>query len=303
MKSKFAKGFIAWFSIFGLRFLSRLMCILPVDVVYNFGRGLTFLYYRLALKNREIALNNLKIAFKGTMAQKDFIPTIKASFRTMGHIILDTLRYPELSKEKVKNSITIEGIEHLEKALKKGKGVIVASAHLGSFTIMGCRLTYEGYKTAFVARHARNKGVENIIMHFCRKIGQRIIFNRPIISCMRRCINVLGRNEILIIEFDQNFGTEGLKVNFFSHPAMVASGPIKLALSTQAAVLPMFIIRIDDFKHVLKIEPEIKLDITSDNKKDIENNLQKVVNIIEKYIREYPGQWVNWIHKQWDVSR
>jgi len=303
MKNKFAKRFVAWLSVFGLRFLLKLMDIIPRGVLYRFGSSLTVLYYRLAHKNREVALNNMKIAFGNAMPQKDFEPILKSSFKTMGHIILDTLRYPELPKEAVKDSISIEGIDHLEQALKKGKGVIAASAHLGSFTIMGCGLTYQGYKTAFVARHARNKGVENIVMHLCRKIGQKIIFNRPVLSAMRLCIKALSRNEILIIELDQNFGTEGVKVNFFGHPAMVAGGPIRLALNTQAPILPMFIIRVNDFKHIIKIEPEVELDKSSNQEKDITRNLQKAIDVIEKYIREYPGQWVNWIHKQWDINR
>ena len=219
----------------------------------------------------------------------------------MGHVILDTLRLGSIFGAKELNNIEIEGIDNLEKALQKGKGVIAVSAHLGSFTIMGAGLNAQGYKTSFVVRHARNKGVERIAMKICRKIGQKTIFSRPIHACIRLCRKVLKRNEILIIESDQNFGTEGRRVNFFNRPAMAASGSIRLALSTQAAVVPMFIIRINSLKHVIKIEPEIEIEKTDNRGDDTKKNLQKVSAIIESYIRQYPGQWVNWIHKQWGV--
>ncbi|MFH1094362.1 MAG: hypothetical protein V1739_09480 [Candidatus Omnitrophota bacterium] len=293
--------FISWFTVFGLRFLLSIFRIVPLKILYFFGNALSALYYKLAHKNRRIALSNIEKALGPEVTPKKRVKIARESFKTMGDIILDTLRGDNLSDGKAKKSISIEGIENLENALKKGKGVVAASAHLGSFTMMGFGLASQGYKTSYVARHARNKGVERVILSICRKVGQKIIFNRPVHACMRLCMKVLKRNEVLIIELDQNFGKEGVKVYFFNQPAMVASGPIKLAISTQAAIVPMFITRINAFDHIIKIEPEIKLEKYEDEDMQIKENLQKVIAIVESYIRKYPGQWVNWIHKQWNA--
>ncbi|MCG2712572.1 MAG: lysophospholipid acyltransferase family protein [Candidatus Omnitrophica bacterium] len=301
MKKKAKKKFISWFTVFGLRFLMFVIRILPLKILYSFGSALSALYYRLAYKNRQTALSNIEKALGSRVSLKQRRMIVQESFKTMGHIILDTLRFGDLSYGKTKKTISIEGIENLQNALKKGKGVIAASAHLGSFTIIGAGLAVRGYKTSFVARHARNKGVERVIMGISRKAGQKVIFSRPVHACMRLCMKTLDRNEVLIIELDQNFGTEGVKISFFDQPAMVASGPIKLALSTQAAIVPIFIVRINAFEHVIKIEPEIELEKYEDADIQIRENLQKVSAVIESYIRKYPGQWVNWIHKQWDV--
>ncbi len=301
MKKKVMKRFVSWFTVFGLQFLLFIIRIFPLKILYPFGNALSALYYKLAHKNRRVALSNIEKALGAGTSLNQRVRIVQESFKTMGHIILDTLRFGDLSEGKIKKAISIEGIENLQNALKKGRGVIAVSAHLGSFTIMGAGLAARGCKTAFVARHARNKGVERVIMGICRKTGQKVIFSRPVHACMRLCIKTLKRNEVLIIELDQNFGTEGVKINFFDQPAMVASGPVKLALSTQAAIVPMFIVRINAFEHVIKIEPEIKLDKYEDADIQVRENLQKVSAVIESYIRKYPGQWVNWIHKQWDV--
>jgi len=269
--------------------------------LYVWGKALSFLYYELAHKNRQIALNNIEKALGNKIPRKQRIIIARDSFQTMGHIILDTLRFSNFSVEKTKKTIKLEGIENLQKALKKGKGVIAASAHLGSFTAMGFGLAARGYKTSFVARHARNKGVEREFLSLSRKVGQKVIFSRPMHTCMRRCIKTLDSDEILIIELDQNFGTEGVEIKFFNQLAMVTSVPVKLAMSTQAAIVPMFIVRISEFKHIIKIEPEIELKRDNDSSELIRENLQKVNAVIESYIRKYPGQWVNWIHKAWDV--
>lgn len=301
MKKKMKQKFVSWFTVFGLKFLLFTVRILPLKVLYAFGNALSAFYYRIARKNRQIALGNIEKALGAEIAPKQRIRIVRDSFKTMGNIILDTLRFSDFSVAKTKKTIAIEGIENLQNALKKGRGVIAASAHLGSFTTMGFGLAARGYKTSFVVRHARNKGVERVMLGISRKVGQKVIFSRPVHSCMRRCMKTLERNEVLIIELDQNFGTEGVKIKFFNQTAKVASGPIKLALSTRAAIIPMFIIRINVFKHVIKIEPEIELKQSEDSDKQVRENLQKVNGFIEKYIRKYPGQWVNWIHKPWDV--
>jgi KDO2-lipid IV(A) lauroyltransferase len=301
MKKVLKKKIASFLSVFGLHFLVATIRFLPEKAKYFMGGILSRFYYWCAVKNRQIALMNLKIALGGSYSHSQLRLIAKQSFKTMGHIILDTVGYKDFSKKRILSLIKVEGIENLEKALKQGNGVIAASAHLGSFTIMGARLSMIGHKALFVARHARNKKVEKIIMDFCRQTGQKIIFSRPVVSCMRQCIKALSRNNIIIIEMDQNFGTEGLEVNFFGRPAKVASGPIKLALSSKAAVVPMFIVRQPDNSHVLKIEPQINIETSENSDIDVKVNLQKTVDVIEKYIKKYPGQWVNWIHKQWDA--
>ncbi len=301
MKKILKKKIASLLSVVGLKFLVATIRFAPRGITYFMGSILSRIYYITARKNRKIALMNLKSALGNSLALTEMKKIAEQSFNTMGHIVLDTVRYKDFSKKQLAASIEIQGIENLEKALSLGKGVIAASAHLGSFTLMGGRLSSIGYKSTFVARHARNKRVEKIMMDFCRQAGQKVIFNRPIVTCMRRCIKVLSRNNVLIIEMDQNFGTEGLEINFFGKPAMVASGPIKLAISSKAPVVPMFIIRKPDNHHILKIEPQVQMDISEDMQRDVNLNLQKTIDIIERYIRQYPGQWVNWIHKQWEV--
>ncbi|MBU1087836.1 MAG: hypothetical protein KKD05_10020 [Candidatus Omnitrophica bacterium] len=301
MKKIIKKKVVSLLSVLGLQVLIGTIRFSPRGIAYFVGSILSRVYYFCANKNRKIALMNLNRAMGDSFSSAELKLIAKQSFNTMGHIVLDTVRYKDFSKQQLAASIEIQGIEHLERALSKGKGVIGASAHLGSFTLMGGMLTSLGYKSTFVARHARNKRVEKIMMGFCRQAGQKVIFNRPIVTCMRRCIQTLSRNHVLIIEMDQNFGTEGLQINFFGRAAKVASGPIKLALSTKAALVPMFIVRKKDNNHILKIEPQVELDISGDMERDVKVNLQNTIDIIEKYIRQYPGQWVNWIHKQWEV--
>jgi len=295
--------FISIFIQFGVKALLVLINILPTKLLYYFGDFLSYLYYLLSTKNRNLALGNLKLALGDTVALATRKMIARKSFKATGRVILDSLRYKDIPPGKMRQLVSIEGLEYLEAALKKGKGVICVSAHLGSFTLLGYRLRIEGYKVNFIARHMRYQNLERAFQNICDAAGQKVIFNRPIFTCMRRCIKVLSQNEMLIIELDQNFGTEGIDVNFFGRSAQVAMGPIVLSQHTQAVILPMFVISNDGNTHVIKIEPPIDLNFTKHGHEDRRQNLQKVVDVVERFIRKYPGQWLNWIHKQWDLPK
>ncbi len=66
--------------------------------------------------------------------------------------ILDTLAVMHMSKQRIVSSVTLEGEEHIKRALEKGKGVLALSAHLGSFTLIGARLAAAGYPFSVVVK-------------------------------------------------------------------------------------------------------------------------------------------------------
>ena len=113
MKKKLKKRFISWFTVFGLRFLLFIIRRFPSSIIYSFGNALSAIYYRLAHKNRQIALSNIEKALSEKTTLKQRIRIVQKSFKTMGRIILDTLRFSDLSYGEVKKTISIEGIENL----------------------------------------------------------------------------------------------------------------------------------------------------------------------------------------------
>ncbi|MFH2145813.1 MAG: lysophospholipid acyltransferase family protein, partial [Candidatus Omnitrophota bacterium] len=301
MTKRFFRLCISIFVRAGIKILLYLIKSLPASIAYLLaGDLLSRLFYMVSRRNRNLARRNLKLAFGPTLNSSQIESIARASFKTMGQTVIDTLRYKDLTKDKIKDLIEIDGLENLKQALANKKGVIVVSAHMGTFTTIGYRLMIEGVKTSFIVRHLRDRSLEHVFMKICLQVGQKIIFNRPILTCMRLSMKTLARNEVLIIEVDQNFGVEGVTVNFFNRSAKMASGPVMLSQHSGAPILPVFLINREDHTHVIKIEPPLELISSGDEDKDMRVNSQKIIEVVEKYIRKYPGQWLNWIHKQWE---
>lgn len=92
---------------------------------------------------------------------------------------------------------------------------------------------------------------------------------------------------------------QGVFVDFFGIPACTASGLARIALRTDAAVVPGFAIWDRALgKYRLRFDPAVELIRSGDVEADIIANTQKVTKIIEDYVRRYPDQWL-WVHRRW----
>jgi len=94
---------------------------------------------------------------------------------------------------------------------------------------------------------------------------------------------------------------EGVFVDFFGVPASTTTSIAKLALKTGAAVLPAFAVWDESKKkYIVHLEPKVEYSKTDDDAEDIINLTQKITNLVEKYVRAYPEQWL-WIHRRWNT--
>lgn len=147
-------------------------------------------------------------------------------------------------------------------------------------------------------RPMRDSRVEKIFLKKRDKFGVKTIYSQPRSACVNNTIQALRSNEIVFIPIDQNFGTGGVFVNFFGKKAATATGPIVFAQRTKAALVPCFILRQKDDRHKIIFEPAIDLQVSSDSEETILINIQRLTDIIERYIRNYPAEW-GWIHRRW----
>ncbi|MCX5711240.1 MAG: lysophospholipid acyltransferase family protein [Candidatus Omnitrophica bacterium] len=282
---------------FGLTLSSLITKVIPARNLYGFARGIAFMGYRFASKQRRIALDSLEIAFGNELTGQKREQIARDSFILMAKSAVELLFLmdrPGLLKKRV----FIEGKEHLESALNAGKGVILVSAHFGNFPLLMAKLSLEGYKTAGIMRPMRDTLVEKIFQKKRIRLGIKTIYSQPRNVCVNTTIDVLRNNGLVFIPIDQNFGTAGVFVDFFGSKAATATGPVILAQRTGAKILPCFIIRKSDDTHRLVFEPAITLKQGKDAHETVLINIQKLTDIIESYIRRYPAEW-GWIHRRW----
>lgn len=275
---------------------SLIIKFLPAGALYRFAEAIAFLGYCIAAKQRKIALESLEVAFGKELTRAQRAKIAKDCFRNMaksGVELIYVLEKPQV----VKALVEIQGRQHLEAAFAKGKGVIGVSAHFGNFPLALTRLKQAGYKVSVILRRMRDEKVEDFLEERRRRIGIHSIHSTPRQACVERSLRALRSNELLFVQLDQNFGTAGIFVNFFGRQAATATGPVILALRTQAPVVPIFIVR-NNNTHKIVIEPEVVIEKKDTQEETLQYNIQRITSEIEAYIRKYPQEW-GWIHRRW----
>lgn len=294
---KIRKSIGRFFGWLGLTLCSLIIKVLPGVWLYGFAQGIARIGYTIAKKQRKIALESLGIAFGQDKSSGEIEKIARDCFTFMaksGVELQFLMERPSLLKERVQ----IVGKENLDRALARGNGIILVSAHFGNFPLMLARLSLEGYKTAGIMRSMRDSRVEKIFLAKRNRLNIKIIYSQPRKTCVDNTIRSLRDNELVFIPLDQNFGTGGVFVDFFGRKAATATGPIVLAQRTKASIIPCFIIRQRDDTHKIIFEPALNLAEGKDSQETILINIQKLTDIIESYIRRYPAEW-GWIHRRW----
>ncbi len=278
-----------WVPLKGVVFLSKIVGIL------------TFYLYK---KYRERVIGNLSLAFGNEKDSKEIRRLAKEIFYHFTLTPLETIYLVANGYHfsRFLLNIKIEGKEHLDAALARGKGVIALGAHFGSFMLLGTRLAIEGYPFNLIVNIGRFRKLWGKLAYYQGIVGQQTIPLKPVSASIKKSLNCLHRNEILYIVADEQQRRGGLPVPFFGQVAYTPSGPAIFSLKTGASILPMFVLRDDDLNRTLIIKSPLQFERTKDEKKDIERLTRQFTKAIEETVRQYPAQWA-WLNRRWKLPQ
>lgn len=274
---------------------------LPYRLVMAIASITMTIAYPFMIRLRRTAKESLGIAFGKDKTPQQLAKIQTKCFRSMGYGMVEMIYYLT-HPENVSAMVYMEGREHLDEALKRGNGAIVAVAHFGNFPLMMFYCALQGYKVSSIIRPSRDPELEGMLLKKRSDSGLNTIYAMPRKKCVSECLDVLRRNEVLFVPLDQHSGTAGsVLVDFFGRKAATATGPIVLSKRTGAPIMCMFIARQDNGMQRVFVEPPLSLVDDDDNEKMLQTNVQRITDNIERVVREYPHEW-GWMHRRWKVD-
>lgn len=273
--------------------------IIPISIRRAIATTLARLGYYLLLKHKLIVVHNLTHAFP-EKSLDEILKIAKASYTSFALILAEFSEIPYMNKDNLSQWITFKGLDHYTEACRKGKGVLLFSAHFGNWEIGNAALAITTKPLIFIYRILDSPFLEKAITYVRTTCN---ITSMDKENAMRPMIRALKKGETINILIDQNVAVyDGIFVNFFGRPACTTSGLALLAMHTGAPVLPVFTTRQPDGKYVLEIGPEVPIVRSSNRDADVLENTQTFTKMIEDHIRKYPEQWF-WLHQRWKTKR
>jgi KDO2-lipid IV(A) lauroyltransferase len=250
----------------------------------------------LVPRYRRVAHRNLRLAMPQlTAAERRRL--VRGIYLNLGRMLAEFAHFPDYTRENVSRTVTYDGFENYAEAVGRGRGVLFLTAHLSAWELGAFAHSIYGYPLSVVIRALDNPLINELVNRYRMLGGNRIIEKRDF---LRGILEALKNNETVGILMDQNASPqEGVFVEFFGRPACTSAGMAKIALRTDAAVVPAFTIWDADRKRYrIRFDPPLELIRTGDNGADVTANTQLFTSVLEKYIRSYPDQWL-WIHRRW----
>lgn len=277
------------------RTLSFILGHLPLSITRAVGLALGTIAYRLLKRHRRTALENLERAFGAAMPPAERERIARRTFRNLGVMFFEFTRIPWLSGRTIGKLVDFKGLEKIDRALEKGNGVVLITAHYGNWELLHAALGYKGYRLELVVRKSDSPVMEDAIRWIRTRPGTSIVYK---VKAMLPLVRRLNSNAAAMILVDQNtIESDGIFVDFFGVPACTNKGPALLAQKTLSPVLPVFIAR-DGARHTVEVWDEIKLARTGDRERDAEENTAAFTRVIEQAIRMRPDHWF-WVHRRW----
>ncbi|MEK6727622.1 MAG: ELM1/GtrOC1 family putative glycosyltransferase [Candidatus Omnitrophota bacterium] len=259
------------------------------------GRRIGDVLYCFDLRHRAIAYANIKTALGKGLSSCRISNLTREFYRSFVQNLFEIFYIPMLDKEYFQKYVNVEGSGNISEGFKRGKGIIFLAMHEGSWELSNIISSNIGFTfNMFVRDQKRYRRVEGLLNSYRQKNGCKLIQRR---NQTRQLIEVLKNNEGVGMTLDQG-GKTGVLVKFFGKEASMASGAVRLALKYDVALLPVFYTRLNGPFIKLIIEPPFEIIRTGEDKKDIQDNLQRLVYIFEGYIAKYPSEYL-WTYKIW----
>jgi KDO2-lipid IV(A) lauroyltransferase len=218
---------------------------------------------------------------------------------------MELYKYATLNTANLSRHITFEGLDHLEQALRQGRGVILVHMHYGckqfplvALGMMGYDVSQIGYRDTEEETHSWvHKNVHLRIR--MRLENQFRVKHIHVGKSLRPAYETLKHNGILMITGDGIGGVRGAGENYLPLPflgqtMLFPPGPARMARTTGAVMLPLFCVQQKDFTHLAVIEEPIAMQRTDDRKHDVREITAQYARVFETFVNRHPEHWMFW---------
>lgn len=280
------------------RFAGWVCPLLPARFGYWLFARFGDLVFILTAKRQRTYFYNLRRVLGDQTNPTELNAVARRAFQNLLKNYYDLFRWHRITKDKIREQLAeLHGFEHLENAMKQGNGVIAGSGHFGAWDLV-INLTAVYLDAKIIVPNERIKP-EKLFQYILALRSKQNIDIVPLDLAPRALIKALRDKQMVGLAYDRDLTKTGPVVTFLGTPTQMPDGAVQLSLKYGAPVIVGFSVRQPDNRSVVYIEPALQFENTGDLARDIQVGVQKIAQVLERYIRQYPDQWLMF-QKIWD---
>lgn len=250
---------------------------------------LAFLWFDLFRIRRKVVLENLRVAFP-EWSERDRVRAARRSLRHLGLNFVEYSFLPWLNQNNFNDYFEFQGLDVLDEALSKGRGVLLLTLHLGHGDMACAGLALKGYPMVMVSKFFKLQWLNELWFGMREKVGVKFI---PPRDSSYALLKSLKRNAAVVIPLDQFTGPPiGVRTTFFGRETGTAAGLAVMSERSKAPVVSVYTVRTPEGRHLVRFVREMRLE------GGVERVTQAYNDELESFVRQYPEQWM-WLHRRW----
>jgi Kdo2-lipid IVA lauroyltransferase/acyltransferase len=269
-----------------LRLVIYILRRLPVVLV----RRMAILLFTAVRFRLSTAESNLKLVYP-EMKKPERQRIIREMYKNLA---LTAVESYVMKPEDVFARLEFEGWDKVEKVLAKGKGVIIASGHLGNFEMAGRRMAHLAPLCVIVKRQSNRYFDEYANMLRLQDNCEPV---QPG-NALRPVLKKLKQNGLVVIMTDQNARYQGYQLNFLGHPASTHISAAKIAIKTGTTIITAGVTRNKEGYPVLQFRDQIESRDYEDTQEGYISLMQEILNRFGELVEACPEHWF-WVHRRW----
>jgi len=277
------------------RLIGHLARVMPYGAARHIGHALGLGVLYLTGYRKRITLDNLTRAFPD--ASPAWVHNVmRGAYKNYGSAIVEMFWAGGRPAENLKAKVRLRNPEVLHDALQRNAGMILMSAHFGSWEFMlnGLRLHIPARFAAIVQRQ-RNERIDAFIDAQRRRFDVETIAMGP---SVREVLRALREKKVVVILGDQSGPRESVFIPFFGRPSATHRGAAAFALSTGAPIVMVLLVRQSDGNHEAVFEEVSAHGLSGSREEQVTQLTARHAAVLEKHIRLHPDHWL-WMQKRW----
>jgi lauroyl/myristoyl acyltransferase len=280
----------------GFKAIVALASTLPRGLQYFIAHRVAGLNYRFDRNAREAVEANLRVILGKDAPDSLINHEARWVFRSFGMYLCEFFGHRRFGPEYIDQNVIVEGREHLDAALKRGRGVVLCGAHYSNWEIGATLVAHLGYPiTAIVQMHANSK-TNAMFVGQREKAGIRVVASQVgAIAAMK----ALRQNQTVALLGDRTTGGPVVPVELFGRRTYLPQGPWRLALSSGAVLLPTFLYRRANYGYTMRFGAPIDAPACGTRDESCQAMAQEWAGKLESHVRNDPSQWAVFF-RMWD---
>lgn len=273
--------------------LYRLISFVANNVSRTFGNWLSLRIadcnYFLNKRSRDGARANLRVILGPDVSDTHRLYSLRWTFRCFGKYMFEFVGEERFNAKFFDRCVTFMGQEHIEEAFRRKRGVVLVGAHLGNWELGAAALSSRGLPVLTIIQKHPNPRIHEFLMASRASRDYKVITVGG--EAARVGLRHLKNNGALAVLGDRPYGEEGIRIKFFGHEVLFATGPARLAMASGAALIPTFVLRRWDDSFRIFSRPPIEPPEGASREEGVRFMVQEFARQTEELVRENPTQW------------